>query len=171
MIDFNVSNYLRISLTDVVMVLISTGLIILFAKHFFWDKILGFVQARQDFIQENIDSSVQLKSEALAQKEQYDNKMKEAGKDAHEIIEGARANANEQKKQILESAHSEAERIKERAQEEMARDRIKAQDQMKEAISDVAIEAAKKLVNKEMDAATQKQLVDEFIAQAGQQEW
>lgn len=53
----------------------------------------------------------------------------------------------------------------------MARDRIKAQDQMKEAISDVAIEAAKKLVNKEMDAATQKQLVDEFIAQAGQQEW
>ena len=38
MIDFNVSNYLRISLTDVVMVLISTGLIILFAKHFFWIK-------------------------------------------------------------------------------------------------------------------------------------
>ena len=169
MIDFNVSNYLRISLTDVVMVLISTGLIVAFAKRFFWDKILSFVKQRQDLI--NIDESKKLKAQAQAQKEQYDAKMKEAGQDAHAIIESARASANEQKKQILESAHSEAVRIKERAQEELERDRLKAQDQMKEAISDVAIEAAKKLVEKEMDEATQKQLVDDFITQAGQHKW
>lgn len=171
MIDFNVSNYLRISLTDVIMVLISTALIILFAKHFFWDKILAFVKKRQDLIQENIDSSVTLKEEAMAQKNQYDKKMKEAGQDAHAIIEDARARANQQKQEILDTAHSEADRIKERAHEEMARDRLKAQESMKEAISDVAIEAAKKLVSKEMDDAVQKQFVDEFIQEAGQQEW
>lgn len=34
-ISFNIDNYLRINLQDVIMVLVSTALIILFAKHFF----------------------------------------------------------------------------------------------------------------------------------------
>ena len=40
MIDFNIDNYLRISLTDVVLVCISTFLIVMFAKKFFWGKLL-----------------------------------------------------------------------------------------------------------------------------------
>ena len=52
MIDFNIDNYLRISLTDVVLVCISTFLIVMFAKKFFWDKLLTLIQKRQDLIQE-----------------------------------------------------------------------------------------------------------------------
>ena len=47
MVDFNVANYLRINLQDMIMTLISTILIVLFAKHFFWDKILAFVKKRR----------------------------------------------------------------------------------------------------------------------------
>lgn len=45
MVDFNIDNYLRISPTDVILVLISTALIILFAKHFFWDKLTAFIKS------------------------------------------------------------------------------------------------------------------------------
>ena len=170
MIDFNVANYLRINLQDMVMTLISTVLIVLFAKHFFWDKILAFVKKRQDLIQGNIDSSEDLKKAALAQKEKYDVQMQHAGQDAHVIIETARVNATQQKKEILDQANSEAARIKAKAQEDIDRDRLKAQDEMKEAISDVAIEAAKKLVDKEMDESTQRKFVDDFLAKAGDQQ-
>ena len=170
MIDFNVANYLRINLQDMVMTLISTVLIVLFAKHFFWDKILAFVKKRQDLIQDNIDSSENLKKAALAQKEKYDVQMQHAGQDAHVIIETARVNATQQKKEILDQANSEAARIKAKAQEDIDRDRLKAQDEMKEAISDVAIEAAKKLVDKEMDESTQRKFVDDFLAKAGDQQ-
>ena len=61
---FNIDNYLRISLTDVVLVCISTFLIVMIAKKFFWDKLLTLISKRQALIQENIDSSVQLKKEA-----------------------------------------------------------------------------------------------------------
>lgn len=44
MIDFNIDNYLRISLTDVVLVCISTFLIVMFAKKFFWEKLLTLIQ-------------------------------------------------------------------------------------------------------------------------------
>ena len=170
MVDFNVANYLRINLQDMIMTLISTILIVLFAKHFFWDKILAFVKKRQDLIQDNIDSSEDLKKAALAQKEKYDVQMQHAGQDAHVIIETARVNATQQKKEILDQANSEAARIKAKAQEDIDRDRLKAQDEMKEAISDVAIEAAKKLVDKERDESTQRKFVDDFLAKAGDQQ-
>ena len=67
---FNIDNYLRISLTDVVLVLISTLLIVLIAKKFFWDKILAFMENRQNMIQENIDFSHELRDQAAAEKEQ-----------------------------------------------------------------------------------------------------
>ena len=86
------------------------------------------------------------------------------------IIETARVNATQQKKEILDQANSEAARIKAKAQEDIDRDRLKAQDEMKEAISDVAIEAAKKLVDKEMDESTQRKFVDDFLAKAGDQQ-
>ena len=128
------------------------------------------MKKRQDLIQGNIDSSEDLKKAALAQKEKYDVQMQHAGQDAHVIIETARANATQQKKEILDQANSEAARIKAKAQEDIDRDRLKAQDEMKEAISDVAIEAAKKLVDKEMDESTQRKFVDDFLAKAGDQQ-
>ena len=85
MIDFNIDNYLRISFTDVVLVCISTLLIVLFAKHFFWNKLVAFVKKRQDLIQENIDASITLKEEASQIKAQYDEKMKHAGQEAHAL--------------------------------------------------------------------------------------
>ena len=112
MINFNIDNYLRISLTDVVLVLISTSLIIIVAKHFFWDKIVAFMQKRQDFIQENIDASKQLKQEALSEKEAYDAKLKDVGKEAHSIIESAKVRKKKKKDEIIKDANNQAEHIK-----------------------------------------------------------
>ena len=42
---------------------------------------------------------------------------------------------------------------------------------MKDAISSVALEAAKKLVSKEMDEETQKKYIDDFIDKAGNSKW
>ena len=169
--SFNIDNYLRISLTDVVLVCISTFLIVLIAKKFFWDKLLAYIQKRQDLIQHNIDSSVQIKQEAQDIKDQYDEKMKNAGKEAHAILESARASAAQEKQQILEEAQHEVSRIKKQAQEDLEREKRKAQKDMKEAISSVAIEAAKKLVKKEMDEAAQKEYIDDFIDEAGSSKW
>ena len=42
---------------------------------------------------------------------------------------------------------------------------------MKDAISSVALEAAKKLVSKEMDEEIQKKYIDDFIDKAGNSKW
>lgn len=171
MIEFNINNYLRISFSDVILVLISTILIVLFAKKFFWNKLLAYMDKRQNLIQENIDSSVKLKEEAQEIKDQYDDKMKEAGKEAHAILESAKAQGNAEKEEILAQARASARRIKEAAAEDIERDRMKAEKEMKAAISDVAIAAASQLLKKEVDSQTQRDYVDTFIEEAGNSEW
>ena len=104
MIDFNINNYLRISLTDVVLVCISTFLIVMFAKKFFWEKLLTLIQKRQDLIQENIDSSVAIKKQAEDVKEQYDEKLRNVSQEAHTILVSARAHADQEKQQIIKEA-------------------------------------------------------------------
>ena len=168
MIDFNIDNYLRISLTDVVLVCISTFLIVMFAKKFFWDKLLTLIQKRQDLIQENIDSSVAIKKQAEDVKEKYDEKLRNVSQEAHTILVSARAHADQEKQQIIKEANDEALRIKKNANERQKRD---AQKEMKKAISDVALSAASQLIKKEMDEKTQKQFVEDFIEQAGDKQW
>ena len=164
MIDFNIDNYLRISLTDVVLVCISTFLIVMFAKKFFWEKLLTLIQKRQDLIQENIDSSVAIKKQAEDVKEQYDEKLRNVSQEAHTILVSARAHADQE-------ANDEALRIKKNANEDIERQKRDAQKEMKKAISDVALSAASQLIKKEMDEETQKQFVEDFIEQAGDKQW
>lgn len=171
MIEFNISNYLRISFSDVILVLISTTLIILFAKKFFWSKLLAYMDKRQNLIQENIDASVKLKEEAMQVKDQYDEKMKEAGKEAHAILEQAKAQGTSEKQQILSAANAQAAQIKKEAKEDIEREKRKAEKEMKAAITEVAVAAASQLLNQEMDTQKHREYIDSFITEAGNSEW
>lgn len=166
MIDFNIDNYLRISPSDVILVLISTFLIVLFAKKFFWNKLLAFTAKRQQLIQDNIDSSVKIRQEAMDEKAVYDAKLKNAGKEAHEIIEEARTQAGEEKAQILSEARQQADRIGAAAREDIEREKLNAQKEMKNAISSVALTAAEALVKSDMDDKKREAFVADFIEQA-----
>lgn len=168
---FTIENYLRISLTDVILVMISTILIVLIAKKFFWSKLVAFVEKRQQLVQANIDSSLALKKEAEDLKDQYDKQIKSAGQEANVILENARAQATQEKKQILSKAQQEAVLLKQKAQEDIEREKHNAQNSMKDAIGEVAVDVAKRFVADQMDEETQKKYVDDFISEAGDKSW
>lgn len=171
MIDFNIDNYLRISWQDVLLVCISSLIIVLICKRFFWDKLLAFVNKRQAIIQQNIDSSTELKAQAQDLKHKYEEQISQAGQEASKIIDDARNEAEVEKEEIIASARQQAANIERGAQEEIAKDRLKAQNEMKDAIADVAIAAAGQILEEQVDAAKQKEVVDRFIAEAGEGKW
>ncbi|WP_288876755.1 F0F1 ATP synthase subunit B [uncultured Allobaculum sp.] len=171
MIDFNIDNYLRISWQDVLLVCISSLIIVLFCKHFFWDKILAFINKRQKLIQDNIDSSETLKKEALQEKEEYDRQLAAAGSRADEIIDQARREALVEKDSILDQAQKQASNIERAAKEDIEKERLRAQGEMKAAITDVAIAAAGQILDSEIDADKQKKILDDLIDEAGEGKW
>lgn len=163
MIDFNIENYLRISWQDVLLVCISSLIIVLVCRKFFWSKLLAFMEKRQQLIQTNISDSEKLKAEAQSIKNEYDEKMKGAAEQASSIIDNAREQATLEKQQIIESAEQQARHIEQSAHEEIEREKLQAENDMRQAITEVAMAAASQILNEELDEKRQKKIIDDFI--------
>lgn len=163
MIDFAIDNYLRISWQDVLLVCISSLIIVLVCRKYFWTKLLAYMKRRQDLIQSNIDQSEKLKAEAESIKNQYDEQMKTASEKAAAIIDNARDQATLEKEQILDAAAQQARHIEKSAHEEIEREKIDAQKQMRQAITEVAMAAAGQILSEGMDEERQKQIIDAYI--------
>ena len=55
--------------------------------------------------------------------------------------------------------------------QDIEREKVQAQKEMKQTITDVAFEAASKIIEKELDEKQQQKYVDEFIEHAGDDTW
>lgn len=170
-LDFDIYAYLRLSPTDVIIVCISTFLLVIVAKRFFWDKVLAYLDARKSAIQADIDAGEKQRSDGEAYKQQYEKRLADASKEARELLESAKANAAQEKREMLNAAKNEADNIKIKAFADIEREKTAARDEMKQAIVDVAFEAAKQIVDKEIDEQAHKRYVDDFIEHAGDETW
>lgn len=169
--NIDITNYLRINPVDMALVCISTLIICLIAKHFFWDVIVDFLQKRQDAIAQDIDAGKQARIEGEEYKVQYETQMANVKGEAHEILETAKRNAAAEKKEILDKAKVEADGLKTKAMQDIEREKVQAQKEMKQTIADVAFVAAGKIIEKEIDDQQQQKYVDEFIEHAGDDSW
>ena len=167
MIEFNIDNYLRISWQDVLLVCISTTIIVLVCKRFFWDKLLAFVKQRQLIIQNNIDDSVKIRTQADEIKEEYRLKLANVGAEANEIISNAKKQASLERTEIINAAKQQAAHIEQSALEEIEKEKLRAQNEMQDAIADVAIAAASSILASEIDEEKQREIVNQFINKAG----
>ena len=87
----------------------------------------------------------------------------EARKEAQTMIARANKIAEDSRNEILGEARSEAEKQIARAREEIAAEKEKAMAEIRSQVADLALLAAGKLVRREMDDATQRRLVEEFL--------
>ena len=168
MVEFNIDNYLRISWQDVLLVCISTTIIVLVCKKFFWDKLLKFVDQRQKLIQDNIDASVKIRQQADDLKEEYHEKLANIGAEANDIISSAKKQASLERTEIINAAKQQAAHMEQSALEEIEKEKLRAQNEMQDAIADVAIAAASSILASEIDEEKQRQIVNDFISKAGQ---
>ena len=169
-LDFDIQNYLRISPTDMLLVCISTLLIVLIAKHFFWDKVVAYIERRQAFIQENIDASEKSKQEAEVLKQQYEAQLKDVHLQAQDILQQAHQSASYMKKEVLAEANAEAVRMKEQASEAIAQEKLAAYKEIKDVIEDVALDTAEKLIGRKLDEEAHRKYVQELLSE-GEDAW
>lgn len=161
--NINIENYLRLNITDMILVLISTLLICLIAKKFFWQHALNYLDSRKKLIQDELDQAKKSEQEGEAYKMQYADQLKNASKEAAEIKEKARQEAKQEGALIVEKAQKDARLALDKATRDIELERLNAKKQIRKEISDVAFQAASKILEKEIDEETQKNYVEEFI--------
>lgn len=170
-IEFDINSYLRLNIVDMLIICISTFLIVVIAKKFFWNKVNVYLQQRQRAIQQDIDEAMNQKEEATRLKQQYDEQLAQAKQTVNGIIEDAKSMVAQERKEILVKAKQEAQAMKEKASADIESEKRQVRKEIKEQISEVAFLAAQKIVEKELDEEKHKEYVDTFIEQAGDSSW
>ncbi|MCA1570749.1 MAG: F0F1 ATP synthase subunit B [Chloroflexi bacterium] len=141
-------------------------LILLFLlNRFLFKPILARLDDRSAKITKGLeDAETAARDRELARAER-EAAVAEARKEANEMIARANKIAEDTRNEILTSARTDAEKVSTRAREEIVAEKDKAMAEIRGQVANLALEAAGKLVRREMDDPTQRRLVEEFLAE------
>lgn len=167
----NIDNYLRINPVDMIMVLVSTLLIVVVARKFFWRFLKDYLDKRHQFIQNQFDEALEKKKIGDQYCESSRIELAKIQKQSKEILEMSKANAEKEAERIIAEAKKNAEMITERTRTQLEQERIAAIKEMKQEMTVIALAAAEKIIKKELNDKAHRRFVKEFIDKAGEGLW
>lgn len=148
--------------------LINTFLVFLLLKKLLFKPVLGVIEAREKDIRENLAEGEKAKSEGLSLKKEYQEKVNSAKNEGQEIIKQATLRAEQKESEIISTAKQEAQSLKEKASKDVQQERQKVMNEIKNDISDIALLAASKVIEKDIDKSKHEELINNFIKEVGE---
>ena len=140
-------------------------LILYLLNRFLFKRVLALLDERQERISKGLeDAEAAARDRELARAER-DAALDEARKEAQTMIARATKIADDSRAEIVAAARAEAEKVAARATEEITAEKQRAIAELRSQVADLALEAAGRLVKAEMNAPTQRRLVEEFLAE------
>src|SRR5262245_52467980 len=124
-------------------------------------------KAREDRIRNDLESAERSRLEAEGEKEQYLAQIAESRNEGARIIEEARQSAEAVRRDLTARAEAEANEIRQRAQADIANQRAQALAQLRDEVAQLSIDLAGRIVERNLDEETNRQLVNSFIDQVG----
>ena len=124
-------------------------------------------KAREDRIRNDLEAAEQARTEADTEKAEYAAQIADAKNEAGRLIEEARQAAETVRADLVARAEQEANDIRARAQADIANQRNQAMAQLRTDVASLSIDLAGRIVERNLDDATNRQLVDSFIDQVG----
>ncbi len=120
-------------------------------------------------IQGDLDSAEQAKDEAAQLKAEYAAKLAEAKAEAASIIDAARAEAEAVRAERIGAIDAEIAAHRAQADADIEAAKQRAMTEMRAQVTALAVGAAERIVEQQLDASTQQQLVNNFIDRVGSQ--
>ena len=147
------------------------GALYLILKKKFFERVHNFMVARENQVKESFQNAEQVNLLAAKKMESYDRKIADIEAEGREIIKNAKIRADEKAREILDEANTRASYMIRIAEEEIEREKRKALDDVRKQIGVLAVLAAEKILEKELDPAGQEQLIAGILDNAGQRAW
>lgn len=140
----------------------------LILKKLLFKPVKKMIDDRQKEIADQYAEAERRRQEAEQAKLAYDQEIAQAKQKRDEIVREAAELAHRQERDILNAAREEAKAITAKAHSDIRQERRKVFNGMKTEISDIAIEIAEKVTEKEIDSDKHRELIDSFIDQIGE---
>lgn len=144
-------------------ILITFLLFMFILAKFAWKPILNALKERESSIKDSLESAEVAMEQAKKISADNEKAMKEAEQKAQEIRKQAVEEAEAIRQERIEKSRKEAEAMLEQARETIEQEKQKALVELRKEVADLAVQAASKIIESELDDKKNKKLVDEYI--------
>lgn len=125
--------------------------------------IVRTLDTRQDKISESLIAAERMQQELRESAAKNEEVMAQARRDAQEVLTAARNNSEQIVARANEQAAASAEEFLNRAQETLRQETAQARQQLRQEVADLAVNAAGKILRKEISADDQRRLIEETL--------
>ena len=136
-------------------------------KHFLFKPVQNVLAKRKAQVEDTYANAEKAESEALAMREDCEKRLSGAREEASEIVKTATVRATARTEEMMTAARAEVAALKTKADQEIASERRKAAGELKNDISELVLNIAGLVVEKEIDPSVHKDLIDDFISHVG----
>src|SRR5438270_9279097 len=158
------------SLTDVNFALsfwtaVTFAILIVVLGKFAWGPILQMIETREKSIAEAIESAKKERAAAEAAALEMKSTLEKAREESAQLIRKNQQEVAAAKAELMAAARKESDDLLTAARKTIQEEKRQAIAELRAQTVDMAIEAANRLVQMNMDEKKQKQLVEEYISQ------
>ena len=154
-----------------VMVLITFLILYLIMKKFFFEKIHDFMQAREQKVKDQFDSAEAAEKLAGEHLAEYEARLDGVEIERRGVLKDARALAEQRAEQIIKDAQARAEEIIRQAEKDIEHERALFAETMKDQVALLAVYAAEKIIEKQLDENEHRTLIDDIINKDDGKTW
>jgi F-type H+-transporting ATPase subunit b len=141
--------------------------LLIFLRVVAYKPIAKLLKERQDYIANSVAATEEERAQAEQLKLQYQADLQKARGEAQAIIAQATKTAELQAQEVIAGAKEEANRVKESALADIRREREKAVRELRDQVAALSVLVAGKIINQTITPELQRQLVYNFIEEAG----
>jgi F-type H+-transporting ATPase subunit b len=132
-----------------------------------YPAVKGAMDARAKRISDSLDEAEKAKVDAETILSEYQRQLADARTEASRLIDEARAQAEQVRRDLIAKAEAEAAELRQRNAEQVAAERDRVLGEIRGQVAALAIELAEKVVESNLDRDTNTRLIENYINSVG----
>ena len=132
-----------------------------------WGPLISALDKREKDIREALSSAEKAREEADKVAEDYDEMIRKAQSEAQKIVAESKTTGDRVRKEIKEIAEKEARVILDKAQVQIESEKEKAVQEIKSVIVDFSLQAASKVIEKNLESEDNRRIINDTIEGIG----
>jgi F-type H+-transporting ATPase subunit b len=146
--------------------LINFAILLIIFRLLLYKPLLNMLDQRKRRIEEGLEAAEESKRRLAETEQESAKELDRARQEGQALIVQAQQAANRLREEETQRARAEAERLIERARAEIGLERDAAIAKLREEFADLTVTAAERVIKKEIDESTHRQLIEEVLAEA-----
>ncbi|MCS6860131.1 MAG: F0F1 ATP synthase subunit B [Abditibacteriales bacterium] len=150
------------------LLMMAVGFLIVYfiLKKFVFGRVSQMFEERSQTIQQQLEAAAQQRLAMEKMRDDYEQRIAQIEEEARTRIAEAVKEAQAARDEMLAQAREQAERIVARGKEEIEREKHKALVEIRDQVAELAILTASKIIERELDEHTHRELIDDVIEKA-----